>query len=807
MAKLGSLVVNIGANTKDLNAKLGAVRKNMRSMSSNFTAIGKSMTRGITLPLLAIGGASARLAVDFQGAMASVKAVSGATGDEFKALEQSAKDLGASTIFTARDVAALQLEYSRLGFSASEIMQVQEATLNLAQATGTDLAQAAEVAGSTVRQYGLDVSQTGQVTDVMAASFSASALTLDTFQDAMSYVGPVAKTAGVSLQETAAMLGVLSNSGIKGSKAGTSLKRILEEMQGTSGTLTERFKQLSDKGITLTGAMDEVGRRSATSLIVLSDGADKVKTLTNEFNNSKGAAKAMSDIMNDTAMGGLKEMTSALEGAGIALGDVLIPFITDAAKFITDLATSFRDIAPHIKHNMMVFLGLAGAIGPLLVMMPQVITSIKLLGATLATSLPQITFAIIALGALSLLFIETERDATKAATGVKKVETAVINLNKAQLEIAAQVGVGAGADAIASSMEFAAERVKEAQDEIATIRAKADKIGFMGEAQRKLLNETRAYEAEFQRVVDAGARLLDVNAALAAQAKEDSKVVVVPPAAIGSIDELKAKVSSLTEKLNGLKIGSDTFKSTQLELAAASKELQEALGGTAEAAEVLDTAVSFPIGSLGQMREKLSDLQNELLLLNPLTQEFADKMAEIDEMSILVNGTMEGIKESVNQTSNAFKNLGQNISDALVDAVFEAKNFGDSLIEIGKQILKTLLSEAIANAIVNGSSSMNVANQASGGLTIPGFIAGAVGAVKGAFGGVPALASGGLAFGETMSIVGDNKNAAIDPEVIAPLSKLRQYMGGGSTNVYGRISGDDIVISNNRASRDRNRYE
>tara|TARA_R110000796_G_scaffold43359_4_gene106647 strand:- start:3867 stop:5528 length:1662 start_codon:yes stop_codon:yes gene_type:complete len=553
--------------------------------------------------------------------------------------------------------------------------------------------------------------------------------------------------------------------------------------------------------------MDEVGRRSATSLIVLSDGAEQVKTLTSEFNNSKGAAKAMSDIMNDTAMGGLKEMTSALEGAGIALGEMLIPFIRDAAKFITDLATSFKDISPHIKHNMMVWLGLAAAIGPLLVMVPKIILSIKLLGATFATALPQITFAIIALGALSLLFLETERDATKAATGVRKVETAVINLNKAQLEIAAQVGVGAGADAIAESMEFAALRVAEAQELIEDIQTKADARGFMGEAARAAKADAQAYEREYQRVIDAGARLLDVNEALAAQAQEDNKVVVVPPAAIGSIDELKAKVSSLTEKLNGLKIGSDTFKSTQLELAAASKELQEALGGTAEVVTILDDAIKFPIGSLGQMREKLSDLQNELLLLNPLSQEFADKMASIDEMSILVNGTMEGIKESVNETSNAFKSLGENISNALVDAVFEAKNFGDSLVEIGKQILKTLLAEAIANAIVNGSSSMNIANQASGGLTIGGFIAGAVGAVKGAFGGVPALASGGLAFGETMSIVGDNKNAAIDPEVIAPLSKLKQYMGGGSTNVYGRISGDDIVISNTRASRDRNRFE
>ena len=181
-------------------------------------------------------------------------------------------------------------------------------------------------------------------------------------------------------------------------------------------------------------------------------------------------------------------------------------------------------------------------------------------------------------------------------------------------------------------------------------------------------------------------------------------------------------------------------------------------------------------------------------------------MIQIDELGILVNGSMEEMKDSVNVTSNAFKDLGKNITDAFVDAVFEAENFGAAMVQIGKQILKTLLSEAIGSAIASAASSKNVANQASGGITIPGFILAAVASVKSAFNGVPALAGGGLAFGETMSIVGDNRNAAIDPEVIAPLSKLKEYMNGGGTNVYGRISGDDIVLSNSRGSRDRNRF-
>ena len=101
---------------------------------------------------------------------------------------------------------------------------------------------------------------------------------------------------------------------------------------------------------------------------------------------------------------------------------------------------------------------------------------------------------------------------------------------------------------------------------------------------------------------------------------------------------------------------------------------------------------------------------------------------------------------------------------------------------------------------------MNVANQASGGLTIPGFIAAAVGSVKAAFGSVPALAEGGIAFGRSLVEVGEYSGAKGNPEVIAPLSKLKDMIGGGSTNLYGRISGDDIVISNTRAFRDRNRF-
>jgi len=230
MAKLGDLVVRIGADTRQLNKSLGKVQRNMKSMTSNFTKLGRSMTKSLTLPLALIGGASLKVAVDFEASMAKVKAVSGATAKEFDLLAASAKELGRTTVFTASEVAGLQLEFAKLGFTAVQINQVTEATLNLAQATGTDLAQAAEVAGATLGGFGLAASETGRVTDVMAAAFSSSALDIENFQESMKHVAPNAKAAGVSIEEASAMLAVLSKAGIKGGIAGTALRRILQEM-------------------------------------------------------------------------------------------------------------------------------------------------------------------------------------------------------------------------------------------------------------------------------------------------------------------------------------------------------------------------------------------------------------------------------------------------------------------------------------------------------------------------------------------------------------------------------------------------
>ena len=182
-----------------------------------------------------------RVGKEFEQSMANVKAISGATGEEFKALEKNARALGASTVFTASQVGELQKEFAKLGFTASEIVNVTEGTWALAAAVGADLADAAATAGTTLRGFGMDVSETGRVTDVMALSFSKSALDLQKFSDSMKYVAPIAKLAGVSLEGTTAILGSLANAGIDGSMAGTSLRRILLEAGKAGSKLADRM--------------------------------------------------------------------------------------------------------------------------------------------------------------------------------------------------------------------------------------------------------------------------------------------------------------------------------------------------------------------------------------------------------------------------------------------------------------------------------------------------------------------------------------------------------------------------------------
>lgn len=284
---------------------------------------------------------------EFDKANADLAATMGLNRSQISALTNDQKRLGASTKFTASEVAKLQKEFAKLGFSQKEILNATEATLALAAAVDTDLENAAMVAGSTLRGFGLDASEMGRVTDVMASSFTKSALDIENFRESMKYVAPIAKSTGTSIEFTTAMLGKLADAGIKGSQAGTSLRRILTEMANTGLPAAQALDKVAKSGITVKDAMDEVGRNAQTALLVLSQSKDGIGLLADELERAGGAAQKMATEQLASLEGKLTLLSSAWDGfiQSLVKGDgALSKFFVKAIEGLTTLLNNLSEL-------------------------------------------------------------------------------------------------------------------------------------------------------------------------------------------------------------------------------------------------------------------------------------------------------------------------------------------------------------------------------------------------------------------------------------------------------------------------------
>lgn len=284
---------------------------------------------------------------EFDKANTDLVATMGVTKKDIKELTRDAVRLGGATKFTSSEVSGLQKEFAKFGFSKREILDATEATLNLASATGEDLATSAMVAAQTLRGFGLDASEMGRVTDVMASSFTKSALDLSNFTESMKYVAPIAKTAGVSIEFATGMLAKLADAGIKGSMAGTSLRRILTEMAKTGLPASEAFDKIAKSGISVKDAMDDVGRTAQTALIVLSENKEAVLELSDAFEKAGGSAKRMADEQLESLEGKIILMTSAWDGFVQSLnsGDgALSKFFKSAVEQVTGFIEYLQDL-------------------------------------------------------------------------------------------------------------------------------------------------------------------------------------------------------------------------------------------------------------------------------------------------------------------------------------------------------------------------------------------------------------------------------------------------------------------------------
>lgn len=389
-----------------------AVKTFEKKSNSMTTAVGKvmqgtgaEMTKYITTPLIGVGVAAAKVGGDFEEQMSRVKAISGATGDTFEQMKQQAIDLGAKTAFSAKESAAGMENLASAGFSAQEIMKAMPGLLDLAAVSGGDVALASENTATALRGFGLEASEAGHVADVFARAAADTNAEVGDMGEALKYVAPVANSMGISLEETAAAIGIMSDAGIKGSQAGTTLRGALSRlarptkaMQDTMDNLGVSFYDADGKmkplktqvellkkafeGLTPEQQQNALvtlyGQESLSGMMALIDkGPDSLGKLTKSLKDSDGAADDMARTMQDNMNSSIEQMFGAFESAAIVIQKILAPSIKKVADAISGLVEKFVS-APESTQKLVVAIGaIAIAIGPVLYALGMVVKAFQ----------------------------------------------------------------------------------------------------------------------------------------------------------------------------------------------------------------------------------------------------------------------------------------------------------------------------------------------------------------------------------------------------------------------------------------------
>lgn len=374
------------------------------ALGSAMTSVGSTLTTNVTLPLVGIGTAAMAVGNKFESAMSRVKGVSGATGEEFEALKDQALDLGASTAFSASEAAAGMENLASAGFTANEIIAAMPGLLDLAASSGADLATASEIAASAIRGFGLGADKAGHVADVFAEAAARTNAQTEDMGEAMKYVAPVASAMSQSLEETAAAIGIMSDAGIKGSQAGTSLRGSLSRLAKPTKNMKEvmdefglsffdaQGKMLPLNGIvkqleTNLGGLTEEQRNNALvtlfgqnslsgMLALMSRGSDELVALTKSFENVDGAAADMAEVMMDNTSGSIEEMMGSLETLAIKVQQVLAPVVVKVANWMTELINKLSSMDEGVLTSIVAIGGAAAAAGPILTILGKFLKTI-----------------------------------------------------------------------------------------------------------------------------------------------------------------------------------------------------------------------------------------------------------------------------------------------------------------------------------------------------------------------------------------------------------------------------------------------
>jgi TP901 family phage tail tape measure protein len=370
----------LGKQLQDAGTKIGVA----------FTAAGGAIAAGL--------GVAVNKAMDFDSQMSKLGAIAGATGDDLARLRQTALDLGASTSLSASQVADAMTEMAKKGYDTNAVIAAMPGVIAAAEASGEDLAMVADTVSSALNGFGLKASDASKVADILAQAANASAAGVEDMQYAFKYAAPVAASLGISIEQLSAAVEIMTNNGMKGEQAGTTLRAALQrltdppkeaaaELQKLGVSVTDAsgkflpFDQIIAQLSASTAKMTDAQKAQALSTIfgteamtgmlsIITTGPDKFRALTAELQNSGGASATAAAQMKDNLAGSMQELQGAIETLQISFGSALAPAIRAVAEALAGAVNWFNQLSPEAQKWIAIgaaltagLLLLAGAVG------------------------------------------------------------------------------------------------------------------------------------------------------------------------------------------------------------------------------------------------------------------------------------------------------------------------------------------------------------------------------------------------------------------------------------------------------------
>jgi TP901 family phage tail tape measure protein len=704
---LGAFNVVLGVDIKKLQQGLNQASGMLKDFSAGVKQTGQTLTRTLTVPIVGVGSAMLKTAADFERAMNQVGAVTGATGEEFNMLREQAKELGRTTKFTATQAAEGMNFLAMAGFETSQIMTAMPGVLNLASAGAMDLATASDIASNILTGFNMDAEDMASVVDVMAKTFTSSNTNLMQLGHAMSFVAPVAAGFGVSIEETSAIIGMLSDAGIQASRAGTTLRGIMVQLgeaskelgfsmndsNGQMRPMAELLDELIIKSGGTQNAIDMFGQRAGPGLVaLLQQGTTKLRDFEEALKDSGGTAEIIAERQMQGLAGALTEARSALEGMLISFADI---GILSAAEELVDKVTAkirqFTNASDETKQNIVKLLAVLAGVGPALLIIAAALKVVAFGMALVSSPIFLIIAGITALVGAFLYMLDNweavkERMADTAWWRNTLIELMqlVLKYNVFSLFI----------DGVVIAIRFMAEKFGGFFNWLvgSMLTVKADILEQFSEIATKAANMLSKIPF-FEGAAD-GVKEIAENLALAStEAKEAAEsgtdFAANTEKALGDLDKVnpfRAVAAGLDEAKTQQKEYNNEFKKFGDYVNISKEGIMEMLGLT----ELLSMATedATPTEGEADITPKVDEgeITKTLTLFGRLRQDFAR------------------IRSDAALVKRAYTSLGEGIADAFTKAIMTGKSLADQLKQLAGLLASKALQFALTTLLTGGLS-------------------------------------------------------------------------------------------------------